>query len=164
MNNYTNTFACRNIFNTIKTSGHSSLEKYIPLTLLKGLCVKGSWRPNKNCNILNPLSTLLAMTAFISCSPGLLYWGLGAQPLLGNGSHSSIFSPTDLNFLSPGLYIKIDAHLLLASVTFALNSTRRQLRLSPNIFDQMHLLFTQVHFFFRQLGLGQYVTVLLYCY
>ena len=28
MNNYTYTYACRNIFNTIKTSGHSSLEKY----------------------------------------------------------------------------------------------------------------------------------------
>ena len=30
--------------------------------------------------------------------------GAGGQPLLGHGSHSSIFSPTDLNFLSPGLY------------------------------------------------------------
>ena len=28
----------------------------------------------------------------------------GGQPLLGHFSHSSIFFPTDLNFLSPGLY------------------------------------------------------------
>ena len=28
MNNYTYTYACRNIFNTIKTSGHGFLEKY----------------------------------------------------------------------------------------------------------------------------------------
>ena len=30
--------------------------------------------------------------------------GLEAQLWLGHGSHSSIFSPTGLNFLSPGLY------------------------------------------------------------
>ena len=36
----------------------------------------------------------------MGCSIG----GLGAQPLLGYGSHSSILAPTDLNFLSPGLY------------------------------------------------------------
>ena len=36
----------------------------------------------------------------LGCSTG----DLGAQPLLAHGSHSSIFSPTDLNFLSPGLY------------------------------------------------------------
>ena len=35
----------------------------------------------------------------LGCSIG----GLVAQPLLVHGSHSSIFSPTDLNFLSPGL-------------------------------------------------------------
>ena len=36
----------------------------------------------------------------LGCSTG----GLGAQPQLGYCSHSSIFSPPDLNFLSPGLY------------------------------------------------------------
>ena len=36
----------------------------------------------------------------LGCSVG----DLDAQPLLGHGSHSSIFSPTELNFLSPGLY------------------------------------------------------------
>ena len=37
-------------------------------------------------------------------------------------------------------------------------STIKVIPLSPDIFDQMHLLFTQVHFFFWQLGRGQYVT------
>ena len=32
-------------------------KKNIPLTLLKGLCVRGSWRPNKDCNILTPLNS-----------------------------------------------------------------------------------------------------------
>ena len=39
---------------TIKTSGHSSFEKNIPHILLKGLCVRRSWRPNKDCYILTP--------------------------------------------------------------------------------------------------------------
>ena len=44
----------------------TSLTKYIPLTLLQGfekviqgLRVRGSWRPNRNCNILTP--TLMAV-------------------------------------------------------------------------------------------------------
>ena len=36
MNNYTYTYICRNIFNTIKTSGHSSLEKYTSHFIWKG--------------------------------------------------------------------------------------------------------------------------------
>ena len=70
--------------------------------LQKVLSVRGELETEQNCNILTP--TLLAIPAFLSCSPGLLNRGLGAQPLLGHGSHSSIFTPTDLNFLSPGLY------------------------------------------------------------
>ena len=99
--------------------------------------MRGSWRPNKDCNILTPFFPVL-----LSCSTG----GLGAQPLLGHGSHSSIFSPTN----APSYII----------VLRPLNSNRRQSRLSPDILDRMHLLFTQVHFFFWQLGRvgGQYAT------
>ena len=93
----------------------------------------------------------------LNCSTG----GLGAHPLLGHGSHSSILSPTDLNFLSPGLYNNLTSTYFLRASQFALNSTLRQSRLSPNIFDRMHQLFTQVHFFFWQLGWGQYVTILI---
>ena len=83
--------------------------------------------------------------------------GLASQPLLRYGSHSSI-SPTDLN--SPGLYDNLTPTYFLRAAQFALNSTLRQSRLPPDIFDRMHLLFTQVHFFFWQLGWGQYVTFL----
>ena len=49
--------------------------------------------------------TLLAITAFLSHSPGLLNRGLGAQPLLGHGSHSSIFSLTVWTSSSRGYII-----------------------------------------------------------
>ena len=112
MNNYTYTYACRNIFNTIKTSGHSSLEKYTSHFIervRKGYegyyCVRGKLETEQNCNILAP--TLMAITAFLSRSSGLLNRGPGGgQPLLGHGSHSRNFSLNYLNFLSPGLYIK----------------------------------------------------------
>ena len=72
--------------------------------------------------------------------------GLGSQPLLGHGSHSSIFSPTDLNFLSLGLYYNLTSTYFLRASQFTLNSARRQSRPSPDISNQKHLLFTQVHF------------------
>ena len=78
--------------------------------------------------------------------------GLGSQPLLGNGSHSSIFSPTDLNFLSPGLHNNLTSTYFLRASKFTLNSTPRQSRSPPDIFDRMHLLFTQVHFSFNSLA------------
>ena len=114
----------------ITTSGHSSLEKYTS-PLLKGLCVRGSWRPNKDCNILTPELFWLSQPFFpvlLGCSTG----GLGAQPLLGHGSHSSIFSPTDLNFLSPGSYNNLTPTYFLRASQFALHSTPQQSR-SPLI-------------------------------
>ena len=102
--------------------------------------------------------TLLAITAFLFRSPGLLNRGPGAQPLLRHGSHSSIFSPTRLNFLSTGLYNNLTSTYFLRASQFALNSTPRQSRSPPDIFDRMHLLFTQVHFIFWPLDRGQYVT------
>ena len=102
--------------------------------------------------------TLLAITAFLSRSPGLLNRGPGAQSLLGHDSHYSIFSPADLNFLSPELYNNFTPTNFLRASQFALSSTPRQSRSLPDIFDRIHPLFTQVHFFFWQLGRvgGQY--------
>ncbi len=85
-----------------------------------------------NCNILTPKLFWLQSHFFLvllSCSTA----GLGDQPLLGHGSHSSIFSPTDLNFLSPGLYINLTSTYLLRASQFALNSTLQQSRLSPDL-------------------------------
>ena len=61
--------------------------------------------------------------ALLGCSTG----GLGAQPLLGHGSHSSIFSPIDLNFLSPGLYYNLTStYFLRASHLYSIQSVDSQ--------------------------------------
>ena len=113
----------------------------------------------QNRNILTPHQLFWLQQHFfpilLNCSTGCLR----AQPLLGHSSHSSIFSPTDLKFLSLGLYNNLTHTYFLRASQFALNSTLWQSKLSPDIFDRMHLLFTQVHFFFWQIGHGQYVTV-----
>ena len=87
---------------TIKTSGHSSLKKiYLSLYLkgfervTKGFTVRVELETERNCNILTP--TLMAITAFLSRSPGLFKRGPGGPASLGYGPHSSIFSPTGLN-------------------------------------------------------------------
>ena len=50
--------ACRNIFNTIKTRGHSSLEKitshFIRKRYERYYCVRGELETEQNCNILTP--------------------------------------------------------------------------------------------------------------
>ena len=82
----------------------------------------------------------------LGCSTG----GLGAQPLCRelvltarSGTLTSNFELQLLDFLShPGYII----------VLRPLNSTRRQSRLSPDLFDRMHLLFTPVHFSFDSLA------------
>ena len=131
MNNYTYTYAYRDIFNTITTSGHRSL-KNIPLTLLKGLCVRGSWRPNKDCNILTPPS-LLAITAFLSCSPGLLNQGPGGpasartwfsfQHLLSNWSELPVAR----------VIWWFDAHLFPASVPIYTQFNPSTVKVTPDL-------------------------------
>ena len=118
----------------ITTSGHSSLEKYTSHFIERVVCERwvGDWTKTAT---YWPSPTLLAITDFLSCSPWLLNRGpgdLGAQPLLGHGSHSSIFPPTDLNFLSPGLYKNFTSTYFLWASQFALNSTPWQSR-SPLI-------------------------------
>ena len=120
----------------------------------------------------------MAITAFLSRSPGLLNRGPGAQPLwdmvfipasslqlqlLNRGvlkapSAGCWFSlqhlsPTDLNFLSPGLYNNLTPALLSASVTISHSIQPVHGQGYILIFlDRMHLLFTQVHFLFWQLS------------
>ena len=120
----------------------------------------GDWTELKH---IDP-QTLLATGAFLSHSPELLNRGPRGPAFLGQGSNSSIFSPTDLKFLSPGLYNNFDVHLLPASVTISHSIQPVDSQghpWSPDIFDWMHLLFSQVHFFYWQLGQvgGQYATI-----
>ena len=84
---------------------------------MKELCVRGSWRPKKDCNILTNQLFWLPQPFFpvlLGCSSG----GLGAQPLLGLSFHFSIFSPTDVNFLSPGLYNNLTSTYFLRMSQF----------------------------------------------
>ena len=171
----------------MKTSGHSSLEKYTShfvwkgsKGLLKVLLCERKLETEQNCNILTP--TLMAITAFLSRSPGLLNREPGGPASLGHGPHSSIFSPTatelqllnrglegppllgagslysilsptGLNFLSPGLYNNLTSTLLPASVTILHSIQPLDSQGYILIFlDRMYLLFTQVHFLFWQLA------------
>ena len=125
--------------------------------------MRGELETEQNSNILT--HNLVAITAFLYRSPGLLHRGPGGPASLWHGPHSRIFSPTDLNFLLPRLYNNLTPTLLPASVTILhsiqpLDSQGRPW--SPDIFDRIHQLFTLVHFLFWQLGRvgGQYTTLL----
>ena len=133
--------ACRNIFNTIKTSGHSSLEKiYLSLYLkgfervMKGIISEmGVGNRTELQHIDPPPAQLFRLQqhffpVLLGCSTG----DPGAQPLLGHIFHSSIFSQTDLNFLSPGLYNNLTStYFLRASHLYSIQPPR-QSRLSPD--------------------------------
>ena len=95
MNNYTYTYPCRNVYNII--------ENYTSHFIEKGCVWEGVGYRTKTVTYWPPqLSGYHSLFFPFSwaAQPGCL----GAQPLLRHGSHSNIFSPTDLNFLSPGLY------------------------------------------------------------
>ena len=123
---------------------NSSLEKYTSHFIERVVCER-ELETEQRLQHTDPQLFWLSQP-FFPVLPGCSTGGLGAQPLLGHGSHSSIFSPTDLNFLSPGLYNNLTPTYFLRVSQFTLNSTRQQSRPSPDIFDRMHLLFTQVHF------------------
>ena len=99
---------------------------------LKGLCVRGSGRLNKDCNILSPQLFWISQpffTVLLGCSTV----GLGAQPLLGHGSHSSIFSPTDLHFLSPGLYNNLTSTNFLRASQFRTQFNPSTVKVAPDL-------------------------------
>ena len=173
MNNYTYTYTCRNIFNTIRTSEDTSLEKYTSHFIERDVCER-ELEAEQNCNILTP--TLMAITAFLSRSPELLNQGIGAQLSVESWAPTwTLTSSSELQLLnrvswgcrvlvlSTASYFQLTRTSCAPSyiiVLCPLNSTRRQSRLSPDILDRMHLLFTKVHFLFWQLGRvgGQYTT------
>ena len=94
--------------------------------------MRGSWRPNKDYNILTPQFFWLRQPFFpvlLGCPTG----GLGAQPLLGHGSHSSIFSPTDLKFLSPGLYNNLTYTYFLRASQFGTQFNAWTVNVAPDL-------------------------------
>ena len=158
---------------TIKTSEDSSLKKYTS-HFIERVVYEKELEAEQNCNILTP--TLMAITAFLSRSPGLLNLGPGVPASLGHGPHSSFF-PTDLNFncsigvpegplcwvlvfstasylqhtdflSSPGLYNCSTSTFFLWASQIALIQLVHGQGYILIFLDRMHLLFTQVHFLF----------------
>ena len=117
----------------IKTSGHSSLEKYTS-HFIERFVYERELETEQRLQHIDPRNSSGYHSFSFPFSWAAQPGGLGAQPLLGHGSHSSIFSPTptDLNFLSPGLYNNLTPTYFLRASQFALNSTPRQSR-SPLI-------------------------------
>ena len=147
---------CRCIFNTIKTSGHSSLEKYtshFTERVQKGYeeyyCVRGKLETEQNFNILT--LTLMAITAFLSRFPGLLNRG-------PRGPASARTSFSFHHLLTNWFQLPVHRVILLFYVHSIQTVDSQGRPWSPDIFDR---LFTQVHFFFWLCGRveGQYATI-----
>ena len=102
-----------------------------------------NWRLNKTATYWPSLFWLSQrfFPVLLGCSTG----GLGAQPLwdmvlIPASSLQLIWTPTNLNFLSPGLYNNLTPTLFFCERhNFALNSTPWQSRLYPDIsyFDSL---------------------------
>ena len=109
MDNYTYTYACRSIFNTITTSGHSSLEKYTSHFIERIVCERwvGDWI--KTATYWPPSSSGHSRRLFRS--PGLLNRGPGGPAsLLRAGSHSSIWN-TDFKLWTPNAWHPVSPRL-----------------------------------------------------
>ena len=143
---------------TIKTSDRVP-KKNIPLISSERFVCERELGTEQNCNILTP--TILAIIAFLSCSPGLLNWG---PTLLDAGFLYRILSPTHLipnwlNFLSTALYNSLTPPSSCGRHNFALIQSVHGQGYNILIFlDRMNLLFTQVRFLFWHPGwaVGQY--------
>ena len=142
--------------------------------------MRGELEAEQNCNMLTP--TLMAITAFLSRSPGLLNRWLGTQ-LLWDMVLIPVFS-LQLQLLNRGPEGQLWWVLVLSTASYLLTSCLRPgyiiVRQPPSscgphklhsiqpVHGQgyiliflywMHLLFTQVHFLYWKLGRGQYVTL-----
>ena len=117
----------------------------------------GAWEPSLS-GTCSSFQHLLSNSSELQ----LHNWGPWGLLQLGAGSLYSILSPTDSIFLSPRLYNNLTSTLLPASVTISHSIQPLDSQGYILIFlDRMHLLFTQVHFLFWQLGRvgGQSTTV-----
>ena len=140
---------------TIKTSGLSSLEKYTSHFIERVVCEREleTERKLQHIDQLFWLSQPL-FPVLLNCSTGAwgpsLCWDMVLFP--------ASLAPTLWTSCRRGYIIILTLTYFLQASQFALNSTPRQSRSPPDIFDRIHRLFTLVHFFFWQLCWGQYVT------
>ena len=127
MTNYKNTIHIHLHMNAESTTHnknerHSSLEKYVPLTLFERVCVRGSLRPNRTATYWPSLYWPYRVSFPFSWAAQPGAWG---PTLLGAGFLNHILSPTGLvskltDFLSSLSYIIVQRPLLLVGVTIAL--------------------------------------------
>ena len=144
---------------TIKMSGHSSLEKHTSHFIERVVCERELETEQRLQHIDPPNSSGYHSLSFpFSWATQLGAWG----PSL---CWDMVFIPaSSLQLIWTSCRWGYIIIWLVASVTIShsIQPLDSQGHLwSPDIFDRMHLLFTQVHFFFWQLGRvrGQYATV-----
>ena len=152
-----------------KDERHSSLEKYTfhfiwkgSKGLLKVLLCEGVGDRTELQHI-DPHSyghNSVSFLFVLGCSTG----GLVAQPLWDMFSFQHLLSNW-LNFLYTELY-NCSTHTFLWASQIALNQPIHGQGYILTFLDRMHLLFTQVHFLFWQLGRvrGQYTTSIFYSF
>ena len=120
-NNYTYTYTYRNIFNTIRTSGHSSLEKYTSHFIERVVCERwvGDWTELQHIDLHSSGHSRISFPFSYAAQSGAwepnLCWDMVLIPASS--------SPTDVNFLSPGLYSNLTSTYFLRASQFALSST-----------------------------------------
>ena len=135
--------ACRNIFNTIKMSGHSSLEKYTSHFIWKGYeryyLWEVSWRLNRSTTYWPPSSSGYSSISFPSswaaqlgaCGPSLC-WDMVLIPA---SSLQLIWTSCRRGYI-----------IIWRPPTSCECHICTQFNPIPDIFDWTYLLFTQVHF------------------
>ena len=105
----TYSYACRNIFNTIKTSGHSSLEKYTSHFIRKGderVCVRGELETEQRLQHIEPPPSSSGYSSIsfpFSWGPSLCC-ELVLTPRTGT-TDFKLWSPTNRTSVAPGYII-----------------------------------------------------------
>ena len=157
------TYTCGN-----KINEHTSLEKIYLSHFIhngwKGLCVRGELETGQTATYWPQVP--LSLAALLSHSAGLLNRGSwGPKPptpcwelVLTASNCNSNFNCYSLQLtqlsVAPG-YIIVWHPPASCGVAIAPNSTRPRSRWYPDIFDRMHLLFTQEHLLFDSAGEGK---------
>ena len=103
---------------------------------MKGLCVRGSWRPNKNCNILTPTLMAISVVSF-SFSRVAQREARGHSSLQGAGFLYRISSPNTPISKHPDLqtdFLTSPSYILVQSPTQYLPITgHRNVSLPPSL-------------------------------
>ena len=118
-----------------KDERHSSLEKYTSHFIWKGskgyYCARGELETEQNCNILT--SILLAITAFLSRSPGLLIRGPGRPASAGTWFSFQHLLSNWFELLSPVLYNNLTPTYFLRVSQFRTQFNPSTVKVTPDL-------------------------------